>query len=131
MNLYRLIYTSRVSASSGPACVPDIVRASRMNNPLAGITGLLVFDGLRFCQYIEGDEAAVLSLTARIATDPRHCGFTVLSSGPAGDKRRFQDWGMAYAWAENENLLEGLDQRRDADALSRFDALLPVCDMEP
>ncbi|MBU0604290.1 MAG: BLUF domain-containing protein [Gammaproteobacteria bacterium] len=131
MDLFRLMYTSRISAASGPACVPDIVRVSRARNLRTDITGLLVFDGLRFCQYIEGDSAEVLALSARIAADPRHIDFTVLSSGPFSGERRFSSWSMAYAWTEDGNLLEDLAQWRDTDAFTHFDALLPTCDMEP
>lgn len=64
-----------------PTVVSDIVRVYRANDPRMDITGLLVFDGGRFCQYLEGSESAVRELANKIADDEWHINFTVKHEG--------------------------------------------------
>jgi hypothetical protein len=70
--LYELLYTSEMALEESPTCVASIIRVSRANNELVSITGLLVFDGLHFCQYLEGPRDAVLRLADKIATIPAY-----------------------------------------------------------
>ncbi|MDT7850152.1 BLUF domain-containing protein [Methylophilus sp. VKM B-3414] len=51
--------------------VPDIVKTSRAANSRDGITGVLLFDGLNFTQYFEGEAASVDALRANILRDQR------------------------------------------------------------
>lgn len=60
MPLYsRIVYSSQLAPSVPAECVADIVRTARQFNAAHGITGLLVFDGQRFCQYLEGPDAPI------------------------------------------------------------------------
>lgn len=68
------------------------LNAGRLN-ALDGITGLLVFNGERFCQTIEGAPAAIDDLVVRLKRDPRHTDFTVIQDEGA-DGRRFRSWDM-------------------------------------
>lgn len=73
--------------------VEDILRASARNNPQAGITGLLLYNGRNFLQMIEGEESDLLSLMARIARDPRHSGILKLDDSEIA-ARNCPDWAM-------------------------------------
>jgi hypothetical protein len=50
----------------------ELCRTLSEYNKLVGVTGLLVFDGVRYIQLIEGEDSAVDLLMARIARDRRH-----------------------------------------------------------
>jgi hypothetical protein len=95
--IFELVYRSVLAPDASPACVADIIRVARAFNRSNDITGVLVFDGERFCQLIEGKSAAIVALGERIAKDSRHHRFEVLSRGPREGSRRFPDWSMAYA----------------------------------
>ena len=131
LDLYHLIYTSVIDVDVSPSCVGDIIRTSRVKNRLDEITGLLVFDGWRFCQYIEGEREAVRSLAQIICEDVRHTQFTVLHEAPLDGGRMFADWSMAYALSQDDELLPGLSALRGLAAVHRLHGLLPSLDMEP
>lgn len=97
--LHRVIYASRwsnVLGEDSEAALHRIVATSIGNNRTRDITGLLVAHEGWFLQTIEGPEAPVTDLMARIVKDPRHRGLRILSEGPV-DGRLFQDWNMAGA----------------------------------
>lgn len=71
-----------------------IYEASRHNNAIDGITGLLVSDGYRFVQVLEGPHASVEAAFVRIALDPRHRDIDVLSDADVLE-REFGGWSMA------------------------------------
>lgn len=78
--MHQLTYISTVNGSLPDAELERILASSRRNNERSGITGLLVFDGKRFLQALEGDRAAVENAFLRIKTDPRHRAAVLLSS---------------------------------------------------
>jgi len=59
------------------------------------VTGTLLRIGNYFVQVIEGPPEKIDPLFAKIKTDRRHEGVTVLSRY-RDDKRGFGDWGMTY-----------------------------------
>jgi hypothetical protein len=94
-----------------------ILSQSRRNNARARVTGLLFFDGKRFLQALEGDDAAVDATFARIQQDDRHHALVVLSSREI-ERREFGEWAMAFdepgaatgdALARIEKLTAGAD----------------------
>ena len=71
----------------------DIVEVSRRNNLAAGVTGVMFQHGLRFLQFLEGEEETVRNLLARISADHRHTNVVVLFDEPI-DERGFAAWSM-------------------------------------
>ena len=100
MELKALTYTSWARPGILQEDIDAIISSSRVNNPLDGITGVLIFNGSAFMQILEDSEAAVDDLTRRIAPDPRHFNVFVREEGliPA---RTFPDWSMAYLRISN------------------------------
>jgi hypothetical protein len=92
--MLQVIYISTATPGFDPKEVETILQASRRNNSRARITGLLVYDGKRFLQALEGDEALVEATYARISQDSRHRSLVRLSSRSV-DTREFGDWAMA------------------------------------
>jgi Sensors of blue-light using FAD len=122
--LFTLLYVSELARPEGEL-VAAICRQSRINNERDGITGLLVFDGLAFCQFVEGPEASITALSDRLERDPRHVKMDVLQSGRTPHARRFPDWRLGYAFSADPAAIERLRSARDREALAAFDRLLP------
>ena len=93
MRLKTLTYTSRARLDLSARDLADIHQAARHLNVLDGITGLLVFDGNRFLQIVEGAEEAVDALLARIRRDPRHAAIEIRDERVV-ERRSFPDWSM-------------------------------------
>ena len=129
MSLRYLIYTSRLIDERGPAAVPSIIRVARTNNAIRGISGALIFDGERFCQYIEGDSDEIVRTFAAIETDVRHADIRVLASGLA-EKPRFGQWSMAYVYAATPELIDTIDDRMVPAVGDAFERALAQCDAE-
>lgn len=92
--IHRIVYMSRAASSFSDLDIDDLAEQASLRNAATGITGLLVFDGRRFLQAIEGDETAVRELMHRIACDERHDMIEIMADGPA-KRRKFGTWSMA------------------------------------
>lgn len=92
--MLQLIYVSSATRGADDAVVQDILRASRRNNAADRISGLLLYDGRRFLQALEGDRALVEGAYARIRRDGRHRAVVTLSEKEI-DLRQFGAWAMA------------------------------------
>jgi hypothetical protein len=93
LNLKTLTYTSLARLDLTSQDLADIHQAVRHLNALDGITGLLVFDGARFLQIIEGGEEAIDNLVARLRRDVRHSALEIRDER-AVDTRSFPGWSM-------------------------------------
>lgn len=129
--LQHYAYTSMLSPTASPSCVIDVVRAARQRNQHMAVTGVLVFDGWRFFQYLEGPASAIRTVVASIFRDPRHQGITRLSHGPASNPRRFGSWNMAYAIADDETLLPALAARKGEGLANDLEKLIACVDLGP
>lgn len=93
--LVRLLYASRATADVDADALQHILRASRANNALLGVTGALCLcpgEGI-FMQVLEGGRSAVNRLYQRIAQDKRHRDVELLAYEEIGE-RRFAGWSM-------------------------------------
>lgn len=99
--------------------VADILKASRNNNAPAGVTGLLLYNGRRFLQALEGESGAVNIVYRRIKTDRRHRACVLLSSTEIS-QRAFGSWAMAAqpidGSAPRASLIERVEQLTSAIA---------------
>lgn len=120
--LYQVLYVSTLCADQPLSIVASIAHHARAVNVGRGITALLVFDGQRFCQLLEGEARPVLSLASRIYEDSRHQDVEVLQHGPA-DKRRFEGFQLAFTNGEEDLSLAPLIALDGQAAVDAFDAL--------
>lgn len=97
--LHQLTYISTAKPGITPAEVRNILLVSRLNNAAAGLTGLLVHDGCRFLQALEGERTSLNTAYARIRDDARHRAIVLLSSRDVVE-REFGDWAMASEQVE-------------------------------
>jgi hypothetical protein len=93
--VFFLVYVSAAVTWFSDAELRALLRGARRHNEQAGITGLLLYKDGNFMQALEGEEAAVLGLYARLQSDRRHRGVLTLDSGHA-EARQFPDWSMAF-----------------------------------
>ena len=125
--MMQLIYRSRPALFTPPTLAGILVQA-RDNNARDGITGALFVRVDLYVQLIEGDEAAIERLYARLQADDRHTDVTVISTRTTGE-RLFTSWSMREdpknGWAMAQpHLADAVLQGTDPDALLRaFEAL--------
>jgi len=117
---FELMFTSDFCADAEPAEIAQIIRVSRAKNVAASLTGLLMFDGARFCQHLEGPEAAVRATVARIAADPRHSQFTQLHAGGNGRAGRFSAWQIGILMPDGPSPLLALGAMRGPAAVDHL-----------
>ena len=92
--MYQLTYISTARPGLIDADIDAILASSRRHNNRNGVTGILVYDGKRFLQALEGERDAVELTYHRIKADPRHRATVQLSLRDIG-KREFGMWDMA------------------------------------
>jgi hypothetical protein len=113
MNLIRLVYVSSASASFTPAELAELGRRAAARNAAEGINGMLLYHEGCIIQAIEGTEAAIDELMARLECDPRHYGMLVLLREPI-EQRDFAGWSMGSIHSAE---LAGDDRRELAHAI--------------
>ena len=110
--MLQVTYISTAVAGLGQSIVDDILAISRRNNHGDGVTGLLLYDGYRFLQALEGETEAVNRIYTRVKADPRHRAMVLLSSREV-EERAFGGWSMAaqrVAVAQGATLGELVDR---------------------
>ena len=125
-----LLYVSALAPGVPVTEVSRIVTAARQRNANDAITGLLVFDGDTFCQYVEGPPEAVEALLQRLHADPRHEQLQILIDGALPEGRRFSDWRLGYVDSFEHDELGILRALRGDAALACFENLVPRLDVE-
>lgn len=89
----QVTYISTAKAPVLPSLLADIERSALRNNVRAELSGLLLFDGVRFLQVLEGTAERIAPTLAIIQADPRHFGMVVLRDATL-DARGFPGWAM-------------------------------------
>jgi hypothetical protein len=90
-----VIYISRAKHSFTASDLADLGEQAAAKNRSLGITGLLLFDGTRFIQALEGDAAAVKAVMDRISNDSRHDNISYFKPLET-DRRQFNWWSTEY-----------------------------------
>lgn len=116
--VFRLVYRShdRIPEDGRRAELGELFSQARSNNKRSGLTGALLLDRDWFVQTLEGDEAVVRALFARIEDDPRHDAVEVLEAGPVPG-RLFARWAMAEVAASG---------RPDIPLIAHVDGISPA-----
>jgi hypothetical protein len=96
--MYQLTYISTARPGADDQ-LKDILAIARRRNRQNGITGLLIADGKRFLQALEGEGPIIEATFARIKNDPRHFAVVMLSMKEIV-RREFGDWEMACKQVE-------------------------------
>jgi hypothetical protein len=96
--LEMLIYVSQsnLSPEEQQREIEKIVEVANARNQNNAITGLLVFTGGRFAQFLEGPPEALTTLMESIHKDVRHRNVTVVRRQEI-QQRSFSEWAMGYS----------------------------------
>ena len=127
--LYEILYVSTLAPEAPLSVVAKIAVKARQANAERDITGLLIFDGMRFCQQLEGGQKQVLALLERIRQDTRHINMQVLHHGELA-ARRFRRFSLGYCMVEEDDVLERMEQMDGQAALDAFVGLLSRLDLD-
>ena len=91
-----VLYTSILNQDQHDVFViPQIIRTARLHNRIHQITGVLLFDGLNFTQYFEGEDHVVDRLLENILRDDRHKNIAIIATGHQ-HTRLYAEWKMGY-----------------------------------
>jgi Sensors of blue-light using FAD len=90
----QLLYVSHTDQDLPLAALDHILTASRANNAMLGITGLLLHIEGGFLQMLEGEERSVREVYARVAADRRHHNLRMLLDRE--HPQAFPGWDMAF-----------------------------------
>ncbi len=122
--LSTVVYRSRAVADMSPPQLQDLTRVAQARNGREAITGLMLYDGGQFFQWLEGPEDGVDRVMSSICHDPRHSNIEILNNQSAS-RRTFGDWhmklatpGAANTWQDAieppREVVEGLRARPEA-----------------
>lgn len=92
--LSHLAYISKRKPNCTDQEIENILSSCKKNNPPIGITGILLYDDLKFLQYVEGDYKQINPLYDKIKKDDRHKDVIMVSMGMINEKI-FPSWNMA------------------------------------
>ena len=105
-SLATLCYQSRAPKQPSAEEMDDLLADARERNKRFGVTGMLVHEGDRFFQWLEGPSESLDVLWTSISHDTRHQDVELLGEGvtPA---RLFSDWDLRFL--ERDALEAGLE----------------------
>jgi len=103
-----VLYVSQLAPGQSCAVFSPICRGARAHNLERGISGVLLFDGERFLQWLHGPPDGISQLMESIVADPRHTAVRVLLNTPLPAAEPVPRWRSGFV---------------DADALDAFIAL--------
>ena len=93
---HQILYVSQLAPGRKYDTFTAICRVSRGRNPALSASGVLLFDGLRFCQWLQGPAESVRTLMRSIADDPRHENLAVLVDAPIAPAMIQRCWAAGY-----------------------------------
>jgi CheY-like chemotaxis protein len=97
-NVFQLLYYSLATKPLSEGELYELLSQARQSNAARQITGVLVYQHGRYVQVLEGPEAEVRALYARIQQDPRHTQVVTISEA-TNSRRYLAQWRMALGRA--------------------------------
>jgi hypothetical protein len=92
--MHQIAYISHATGRNTLKELTELCASSSAHNRETEVTGLLLYDGKRFMQVIEGDLASVRTLMGRISADERHNRISYIANHSLSD-RQFGSWALA------------------------------------
>lgn len=103
MPVHALVYVSQAAEGLSPDHLESLVKDAARFNALAGVTGLLISDGVMFLQYLEGPEDGLQVAYDRVLASSSHIDIVQLARGLIGS-RLAPYWSMTLVGAPREEL---------------------------
>ncbi len=108
--LNSLVYVSSAVRLLSPAEIEYLLTRARERNQEYGITGVLLYIGGNFMQYIEGPADNLELVYKIIREDEQHSGI-ILVTREAIEERQFGDWSMAYQTRDAQDYVGSPEER--------------------
>jgi methanogenic corrinoid protein MtbC1 len=105
-----LTYRSIAATKPSLAEMETLLAQARTRNRALGVTGMLLFAGNEYFQWLEGPPDGLNQIWEGIRNDPRHARIEIVERAP-GPARLFGDWDMKFVCRDEELALI-----RDRDA---------------
>ena len=102
-DLRAIVYVSSATRALSQAEIDRLLHSARARNQTEVLGGLLLYCDGNFMQYIEGPREPLLRVYGLIAADPMHGGIVEIFNAPI-DAREFEDWSMAYAVSQAQDM---------------------------
>ncbi|MGB5329353.1 MAG: BLUF domain-containing protein [Gammaproteobacteria bacterium] len=120
-DLDSLVYVSSAVKLLRPEEIEYLLTRARERNEEYGITGVLLYIGGNFMQYIEGPVGNLELIYKIIREDKQHSGI-ILVTRETIEEREFGDWSMAYDTKDAQGYVGSQDEK----ALFERNLELPV-----
>ncbi|RXH19597.1 BLUF domain-containing protein [Bradyrhizobium guangzhouense] len=88
--------SSSLLGESADGEIANIRSIAETRNAELGLTGVLMFSGRHFAQFLEGPDEKLAVMKASICRDRRHADIRTLAT-PAIKQRRYGGWALAYS----------------------------------
>jgi hypothetical protein len=95
----------------------EILTSARKNNLKHNVSGVLLYSEGVFIQVLEGNEADVDLIFAKIQADTRHKNIMPLIDAPI-QQRDFADWTMGFATADADKVADLVGYLKSTDTLN-------------
>ena len=109
-DLDSLVYVSSAVKLLSPEEIEYLLTRARERNEEYGITGVLLYIGGNFMQYIEGPADNLEVIYKIIREDKLHTGIILVTREPL-EEREFGDWSMAYHTKDNQGYVGSPGER--------------------
>lgn len=103
--MHHIIYLSQATRPLSDEELVQLLAQARHDNAQQGITGALVYGAGQFMQIIEGEEAQLAMLYAKLLQDGRHGQVFKFADKPIA-QRSFAEWSMAFRPLSPEQFAE-------------------------
>jgi len=110
-DLDSLVYVSSAVRLLSLEEISYLLKRARERNKEYGITGVLLYIGGNFMQYIEGPKDNLDIIYKIIREDDQHTGIILVSREAIAD-RQFGDWSMAYQTKDVEGYVGSPSERK-------------------
>jgi Sensors of blue-light using FAD len=129
---HQLLYVSRLVAGVRYDVFSAICQVSRRRNAETSLAGVLLFDGHRFCQWLEGPAASVARVRHSIASDSRHEFMSVLVDRPLpAPASAHEPWQAGYCGPDELDLLLGPERLDANQTMAIFRGIVTRSDLSP
>ncbi|MDH3856576.1 MAG: BLUF domain-containing protein [Gammaproteobacteria bacterium] len=110
-DLESIVYVSSAVRLLNIEEIGHLLNRARERNKEYGVTGVLLYIGGNFMQYIEGPETSLDVIYSIIQKDENHTGI-ILVSRETIEKRQFGDWSMGFQTREFEGYVGSPSERK-------------------
>ena len=128
---HQVLYISQLAPGREYDTFTAVCRVARRRNGELGACGVLLFDGHRFCQLLQGPADSVQALMRDIAEDPRHERVAVLVDMPAEAANIERHWWAGFCEAHELDLLDTELGVRGEVAMATFRDIVSRADLSP